>query len=175
MGAGLSQPRDGGDDLVAHRQDNVPACFAQHEGVGEVIDVFRCAGKMEEFTRRIQCGMAGGFFFQEILHGFDVVVGRALNVLDRLRIIFTEIADDRIEKGVCGFIKGGQLRDGRFGGERLQPTHFDLNAQADQPVFTEYTAQCGRLIAIASIDRRDRRQGREVHSGCFQPEENPAL
>ena len=58
---------------------------------------------MNEFADRIDFLIGGDFFFEIIFDGLDIVVGGALNILDALRIVFAEIVQNILQKGV-GFV-----------------------------------------------------------------------
>jgi hypothetical protein len=59
------------------------ACVAQHQGMREVVDVFRGAGKVDEFETLHHFGVAGQLVFQEVFDGLDVVIGGFLMRLHR--------------------------------------------------------------------------------------------
>ena len=54
----------------------------QHERVGEIVDIFRSAGKMHPFQLRRGRAAVLQFAAQPIFHGFDIVIGARLDLLD---------------------------------------------------------------------------------------------
>ena len=68
------------------RQQTLVQPLAQHQSMGEVVDVLGGAGEMDELCDRLQLGQRvgnrGDLFLDEIFHGLDVVVGGALDRLD---------------------------------------------------------------------------------------------
>ncbi len=55
---------------------------------------------MEEFTDLGDFGVAGGFFLEEILHRFHVVVGGFLDGLDAFGIGLGKPGGDLVQQGV---------------------------------------------------------------------------
>src|SRR5690606_13721210 len=72
---------------------------------------------------------------------------------DALRLGFIEICDDCVQLGVSCIAEGGDFRDTWMTAQLLQPAHFHLHPAADQPEFTEDTAQSKGFAAIAAINR----------------------
>ena len=70
------------DDFGQFRQQNSLTRFLQHQSVGQVVDVFAGAGKVDEFAGSSHFRHAGEAFFKPILDGFDVVIGGRLNGFD---------------------------------------------------------------------------------------------
>ena len=101
--------------VVHQRQQHLPPALAQHQGVGQVVDVLGGAGEVDEFADRLQLGVAGDLLLEEVLHRLDVVVGGALDVLDPLRVGIVErcptMASSRLAawpesggtSGICGW------------------------------------------------------------------------
>ncbi len=96
---------------------------------------------MDEFTDRFEFGIAGDLFFEEILDCFDVMIGGALDVLDALRVLYTEIVPDILEDFIGVADQCGHFGDVRVRGQRLQPAHFHQYAMTDQSVFAEDRSQ----------------------------------
>lgn len=95
---------------------------------------------------------SGGLFLEQVLHGFHVVVGGALDFLDAFGVFQLEVAGQAVEQGV-GF--GGERRDlgnPGVGGEALQPADFHHDAETDQAVFAEDRTQAAGFAGIAAID-----------------------
>src|SRR5690625_2223673 len=130
------------------RVDNFPALGQhllpsglEHKGVGEVINVFTCAGEVHVFQYRFQFRVAGELLFQEVFHGFNVVVGGALNVFDFLRLGFAEVLDQVVELAM-----GLRTERRNFGNavvlaQALQPAYLHRHAAVNQTKFAEHRAQ----------------------------------
>ncbi len=154
-------------DLVGnpahHWQYHFVTPGAQHEGMGQVVDVLGGAGEVDELGDGIQFGQGLGLFLQQILHRFDVMVGGAFDFLDALGMAQLEVVYQTVEQGIG---LGGErldLGDARMGSQTLQPTHLNLYAEAEQTIFTEDTAQGGSLAAVTAINGRYGSQGGQLH------------
>ncbi len=77
----------GGDEFVQYRQQHAVARVAQHQRVGEIVDVLAGAGEMHELVGLGQFGMIADLLLDEILDRLDVVVRGRLDRLDALRIL----------------------------------------------------------------------------------------
>ena len=121
--------------------------------MGEVIDIFRSTGKVDEFRNRVQFRDLRHFFFQEILNRFNVVVSGTLDSFDARRIFFAETGDDCIKVTDCVGSKSRNFLDRCVRGQFLQPTYFNLYTEFQQTIFAENPAQRADFIAVASIDR----------------------
>ncbi len=137
FGVVVRQLGHGADDLVELRQQYLAACFAQHQRVGEVVDVFGGAGEVDEFADGFQLGIAGDLFLEEVFHRFDVVIGGALDVLDALCVFLAEVGSDCVEHIAGVFAECRYFRNTDVCGQRLQPADFHQYTMTDQPVFTE--------------------------------------
>ena len=71
----------------------------QHQRMAQVVDVFGSAGEVDEFRHFRDFGIAGEAFLEEILDGFDVVIGRRLDRFDPLAVDGREAVRQRIERG----------------------------------------------------------------------------
>ena len=85
------------DDFIQQGQNHLVAAFTQHQGISQVVNIFRCAGEMHELTHGIQLGIAGDFFLDEVFDGFHVVVRCAFDIFDTLRIFFREIINQPVK------------------------------------------------------------------------------
>lgn len=143
---------DGLGDLAHQRQQHRCRDLAEHQGVGQIVDVLGGAGEVDELADRGQLRELGGLFLEQVLHGFHVVVGGALDFLDAFGVFQLEVAGQAVEQGV-GF--GGERRDlgnPGVGGEALQPADFHHDAETDQAVFAEDRTQAAGFAGIAAID-----------------------
>ena len=129
------------DCAVECGQQHAVACVAQHQRVGEIVDVLAGAGEVNELFRLRQFGVVADALLDEIFDRLDVVVGRALDFLDLLAVDRGKRVGDRAQ--FCPR-RGGERRDFDyrfFIGERLEPAHFDENAPLHQTVLAEDRAQ----------------------------------
>ena len=112
---------------------------------------------MDEFHIRFQ-PQGGESFFEEILHGFHVVVGPGLDFLDAGGVFGREIAVDGPKGGETGRIHFRELGKREFaqGDEIL---HFHEDAVAHQGIFRKECGKFSRLGGIAPVDGRDGQQG----------------
>ncbi len=118
---------------------------------------------MDELADRGQLRKLGGLFLEQVLHGFHVVVGGALDFLDAFGVFQLEVAGQAVEQGV-GF--GGERRDlgnPGVGGEALQPADFHHDAETDQAVFAEDRTQAAGFAGIAAIDGGYRGERGKLH------------
>ena len=140
------------DDIVHQRQQGLVARLAQHERIGQVIDVLGGAGKVNEFADRFQFLVAGDFLLEEIFHRLDVMVGGALDVLDTLCIRFVEFFNEVIEHMVGVVAERRHFTDVFLSRQRLQPADLDLHAMTDQPVLAEDGPQGFGFRSITAVD-----------------------
>jgi len=166
MGAGqlwlgcmfMGQCAQGVDQLAHQGKDHLVATIPQHQGIGQIVDVFRGAREMDELHLRSQLRMALNLFLEEILHSLHVVIGGGFDLLDALGVCQRKILGYGVQKGSAGVAQWRRFRDLRRGGQSLQPANFDNDAIADQGEFAEIGAQGVGLVAVAAVDRRDRSQ-----------------
>ena len=69
--------------------------------MGKVIDIFRCAGKVNKFTNGFQFLITVNLLFQEVLHRFHIVIGGSLNILYSLSIFIGKVFGNTIENIIC--------------------------------------------------------------------------
>ena len=107
---------DGVGGLAHQRQHHLITAFTQHQGVGQVVNVLAGAGEVDELTDVSQLRQLGGLFLEQVLNGFDVVVGGALDLFHTLGVLQGEVFRQGVQYSV-GF--GGERRhfaDGRVSG-----------------------------------------------------------
>ena len=120
------------------------------------------------------------FFLDEILDGFDVMVGGALDGLDAFGIGHAEIGGDTAQIRDLFGIEFRQFGDTGFGGQRDQPFDFHMHAGFDQPVLGKDRTQGVDLAGIAAIGRgkgeqgvfghgREAGNGKKSHAGQVLP------
>ncbi len=156
------------DHFVQARQHHRIAALAQHQRIGQVVDVLAGAGEVHELQRRRQRGVALQPLLDVVLYRLDVVVGRALDLLDPRGIgrrkAFRKRAQSR-------GIRGGerrQLRDRRLGRKRQQPFDLHVHARVDQPVFGEHPPQRIGLGGVAAVERGQGEQLGVGHGGSWR-------
>ena len=142
------------DDLFQRRQQHGIARALQHQGMRQVVDVFRGAGEVDELGHRRDFGVGLRLFLEEILDRLDVVIGGRLDGLDALGVGHRKVVGDAVEQrdGVSG--KRRHFGNRGFGRQRLQPFDLDDDAVSDQRVFAEEVAQRRGLAAVAAIEGR---------------------
>ncbi len=113
------QAADGVGELAHQRQQNGVAAFAQHQRVGQVIDVFAGAGEVDEFVDLGQFRQLLGLLLEQVLHGFDVVVGGALEFLDTLGVLQLEVLRQLIQQRIGFGGEGRDFRNARVGCQAL--------------------------------------------------------
>lgn len=163
---GVGQGADGIGDLAHQRQQHFVTAGAQHQGVGQVVDVLAGAGEVDELADLGQLRQLGSLLLEEVFDRLDVVVGGALDFLDAFGVLELEVGGQAVQQGV-GF--GGECRhfaDLRVGGQALQPAHFDQGAETDQAEFAENRAQGLGFAGITAVYRGNRSERRELH-GVF--------
>src|SRR5690606_21380259 len=94
------------------QQNLIPSLF-EHQGVGQVVDILRGAGKVHELGYLLQhreLRLAGGeLFLDQVFNGFDVVIGGALDRFDAAGVFFAKAADQLIEVGMRCCVEFGHL------------------------------------------------------------------
>ena len=160
------QLADGFCGLTHQRQHHVIAAFAQHQGVGQVVDVLAGAGKVDELTDVGQFRQLGGLFLEQVLNGFDVVVGGALDLFDTLGVLQREVFRQFVQNGVGFGGEGRDFRDGSVSSQALEPANFNQDASTDQAVFAENWAQGLGFAGVAAVNRGNRSERRKLH-GVF--------
>jgi glutathione S-transferase len=125
------------DQLVGGGQQGLVARLAQHQRVGEVVNVLGGAGEVDELGDRLELGVAGDALLEEVLDRLDVVIGRALDVLDALGILLGEAVEDAVEQAHGMFAQRRHLGDARLVREGLEPADLDQDAMPDKAIFTE--------------------------------------
>ncbi|KAF1023298.1 MAG: hypothetical protein GAK37_03259 [Pseudomonas sp.] len=166
FGKAQGQLADGVGGLAHQRQHYVITAFAQHQGVGQVVDVLAGAGKVNELADLGQFRQLGGLFLEQVLNGFYVMVGGALDLFDTLGVLQSKVVGQGVEHGVGFGGKSGHFTDGRVSGQALQPAHFNQNAGTDQAVLAENRAQGLGFAGVAAVNRGNRSERRELH-GVF--------
>ncbi len=121
---------------------------------------------MHVLEYRFQLFVAGDLLLQEVFHGFHVVVGGPLNLLDLLRFGLAEIGHNGIQLLMGLFAEGRHFGDVGVFAQALQPAHFHRDAAVNQAKFAENRAQISGFAAVAAINGGNSVQGRELVEGC---------
>ncbi len=79
----MRQFADGFGGLAHQRQHHVITAFAQHQGVGQVVDVLAGAGEADELADSGQFRQLEPLLLEQVFDGLYVVVGGALDLLIR--------------------------------------------------------------------------------------------
>ena len=122
-----------------------------------VVDVFTGQGKMHPLDRLEQALLSAGrqgvvaqLRFDPILHGFDIVVGGFLNVLDGEGVLHGKLEKQGQEIAPGLLVKRGQfMKPGLTQGQ--QPSDFHLHTPAHITELRELKAQTFKLARIAPV------------------------
>ena len=152
------------DYLLQFGQKHTVAAVTQHECMAEVVDIFRGTGEMDEFIDGLELGSSGDFLLEKIFDRLDVVIGGALDLFYAFCVTGSEVADDLFQLLVRLRAEGRNFDDLRIGSKCLEPADLDNHPVANESVFTENLPEGFRLAAVASIDRGDGCERRELHS-----------
>ena len=96
---------------------------------------------MNKFTHCIELRIVSNGLFNQIFHGFNVMVGGALNLFDAQRLLKRKISNQLVQNTISGGGKRCHFRNSRVLREMLQPANFDYDAVANQTIFTKHIAQ----------------------------------
>src|SRR5690606_7363055 len=142
--------------------------FAQHQGVGQVVDVLAGAGEVNELADLVQLRQFGGLLLEQVLDGLDVMVGGALDFLDTLGVLDGEVLCQLVEQGIGFGGEGRYFRDAFVRCEALQPAYFDQYTATDQAVFAEDGAQGAGFAGVAAVDGGNRGERGKLHVGVLE-------
>ena len=67
-----------------------------HERVGEIINIFACAWKMQVLFEILQSLVLVKFLFQKVFDSFDVVVGYLFYFFNSISVGNTEVVKDQV-------------------------------------------------------------------------------
>src|SRR6056297_3225929 len=139
---------------TVHRRNQAKVeAFTQHQSVGQVVDVLGGAGKVDKFGDRVELRHLLDFFLDEILNGFDIVVGGAFDGLDAFGVGKTEPGDYSVQETAGMRRESWNLGDQGVRGQFLQPADFYRHPVSDQAIFAENIAKNTDFIAIATVNR----------------------
>ena len=134
--------------------------------IGVVLIALAFAGKVDEFADIGQFRQLGSLLLEQVLNGFDVVVGGALDLFDAFGVLQREVFGQFVQNGVGFSGEGRDFRDGSMCSQTLEPANFNQDASTDQAVLAENWAQGLGFAGVAAVNGGNRREGRELH-GVF--------
>ena len=107
----------------------------QHERVGQIIDIFRCTGEVKILFVSRQILVVIEFLFQEVLDGFDIMIGRTLDFFHSLSVTDREVSEDFVHEGLlCGDLLdlGRVLSNNLLIEQRLEPAQLYIHSEPHQ-------------------------------------------
>ena len=155
----MCQFRQFADQFVQRRQHHIVTRGFQHHAVRSVVDVFGCAGEVNEFAGSDQFCGTGDFFFQPVFDRFHVMVGDGFDFFDALCIGFGKFADQtvqqryRIRRERTDFAKAGFRQS-------LQPRHFHFHTVVHETGFGQGAAQSVNFGGVTAVNRGQSRKRR---------------
>ncbi|RMS74783.1 Glutathione s-transferase protein [Pseudomonas savastanoi] len=150
-------------NLAHQRQHHSVTAFTQHQAVRQVVDVLAGAGKVDELADLVQLRQFGSLLLEQILNGFDVVVGGALDLFHALGVLNREVFSQGVEDGVGLRRERRDFGNLRVGRQTLEPANFNHHTETDQAVFAENRAQGLGFAGVAAINRGNRSERRKLH------------
>ena len=157
---GLREPDDAAAKGLHCGAERFASCRTEHQGIAEIIDVFRGAGKMQEVLEAVGLRALAEPFADEILDGLDVVIRCRFDRLDSLRVVERELVDEVVEHVFHDGRERGEFADSRFVGETLQPADLYQHAVADQAVLAQDVTKAVSLPGIAPVHGGKGSEGR---------------
>ena len=152
-------------DILQRRHYDAIARLAQHQTVGEVIDVLGGAGEVNERDRAFQLRVRGEFLAQKILDRLNIMIGTCFYVLDPLRAVEVEVRGQTSQVVGTPGLEWRQLGDGRFAAQELEPAHLGDHAIANEPELAEQRAQRRGVAVVAAIEWGHRGERRDLAGG----------
>ena len=149
-------------DAVQRWHQHHVAAHTDLQGMAGVVDVFAGAGKVHELSSFLQLRTAVKLGLDPVLHGFHVVVGGLLDLLDRRSIGLGEVGNQAMQVSTRTF---GQWR--KFGKtgirQRDEPGNFNLDTTVHIALFAHDGAQGGKLGGVTAVQRGECGDGRQAH------------
>ena len=144
--------------------DKLFTAALEHDRVARVVDVFRGAGKVNEFGGALQFFIVRNLSLDPVFDGLHVVVRRLFNFLDGFAVGEREIVGETAQESFAVVTQVRELVKAGFR-EADEPFDFDANAGVHEGAFGENVAKHIGLAGIAAVNRRERGQGIEFHGG----------
>ena len=123
------------DQAVHLREQQLSRDVLQRQRMGEVVDVLRGACEVYELEVWREVGTLGDPFLDEVLDGFDVVIGGSLDRFDSGAVGWGRSL--RRSESMVGLrrsdVSGWQFGDAGFVREMREPSHFDRTRYRCRP------------------------------------------
>jgi hypothetical protein len=162
LGVLVGQLDEAVDDLVEGRQQHAIAAVAQHQRVGDVVDVFGGAAEVDELGDAGDFGVVAEALLEPVLHGLHVVVGGGLDGLHGLAVGDREVGDHGVELGHGGRREGAISASSGAAARAFSHSISTLTRLRIRPN-SEVLAQRGNLGFVAAVEGRQRGDGLQVH------------
>ena len=120
----LAQRRD---EALRRRRQRALACLAQHQGVGEVVDVLRGAAEVDELDVSGQAVDAPHGVLDEVLDRLHVVVGLRFDGANGSGVGHVEALPQGAQRVLLAGVRGRQLGHRVELGEMQEPLHLDAH------------------------------------------------
>jgi len=140
-----------------------------HEGVGQVVDVFRRAAEVHELGHRRQVGVSAQHLWcrcdatlDVVLNCLDVVYGYALDFAELCDSFATKVRDDLAQVRLFCVGEGRGSRHNLAVGEGNEPLNFNVDAFAVERAFGQVVYQGSDGPAVASVQCAERDWWSEV-------------
>ena len=108
---------------------------------------------MQKIFQRLSFGPVAQFFTDEVLDGFNIVIGGRFDLFNALGVVEREIVDDVIEHVLHDRCQRREFSNVGFIGKALQPAYLDQYAEANQTVFAEDIAKIMDLVGVTAVGR----------------------
>ena len=138
-------------EFVQGGQQGAAQAIAEHQRMGEIVDVLGSAGEMYELCDGRQFALAAKALLDEILHGFDIVPGGFFDALDRRGVVDGKTLGDGCEFVERGGGQRGDLGDAAVAGQGEQPAHLDQHTAPDQAVLAEHLREMAGFVRVATV------------------------
>jgi hypothetical protein len=133
------------------RQQHTAAGFLAHQRIGEVVDVLAGAGEMHELEPRLPGCVRAQFPLDQVLDGLDVVIGLALECLDRRGVVRAEAVGHLLCQREVRWAEAAQFGDAALARQRVQPGDLHPDAGTNQTLFDEDLPQVGTARGVTAV------------------------
>ena len=128
--------------------------FFYRKGHRGIVDILRSQSEVDKLLVIVHTTQLVKLFFQEIFHGFHVVIGHAFNFLNALGIGFREITINISQSFKHALVYPSQLRQRQFT-QSDKILNLDPHSILNKCKFREIGGQGICLAPIATVNRRD--------------------